>query len=85
MVSIRKALGLLLTVGLALGVVSLSLLGTLSVAAQTTPSVARSLSVTTVEPGGEVEVTITADDYGGFATVVETLPDGFSYVERVQS
>ena len=44
------------------------------------PGAARSLSVTTVEPGGEVEVTITADDYGSFASVVETLPDGFSYV-----
>ena len=38
----------------------------------------RSLSPTTVDPGGEVTVTIAAN-YGSFGQVVETLPDGFSY------
>ena len=41
----------------------------------------RSLSPESVEPGGEVEVTITATGYGTLGgQVVETLPDGFSYV-----
>ena len=39
----------------------------------------RSLSPTTVAPGGEVIVTIAAN-YGPFGQVVETLPEGFSYV-----
>ena len=39
----------------------------------------RSLSPTTVAPGGEVIVTIAAN-YGDFGQVVETLPEGFSYV-----
>ena len=38
----------------------------------------RSLLPTTVDPGGEVTVTIAAN-YGSFGQVVETLPDGFSY------
>ena len=40
----------------------------------------RSLSPERVEPGGEVEATITAAGYGALGgQVVETLPDGFSY------
>ena len=34
-----------------------------------------------VPAGGELEVTITASNYGGFWGVAETLPDGFTYVE----
>ena len=41
----------------------------------------RSLSPESVDTGGEVEVTITAAGYGALGgQVVETLPDGFSYV-----
>ena len=40
----------------------------------------RSLSPESVEPGGEVEVTITAAGYGALGQVMETLPDGFSYL-----
>ncbi len=40
----------------------------------------RSLSPERVEPGGEVEVTITAAVYGAVGQIVETLPAGFSYV-----
>ena len=40
----------------------------------------RSFSPERVEAGGEVEVTITAAGYGGLGQVVETLPDGFSYL-----
>ena len=34
-----------------------------------------------VSPGGEIEINVTATDYGRFGAVVETLPDGFNYVE----
>ncbi len=40
----------------------------------------RSLSPSHVEPGEEVEVTITVDGFGWVGALVETLPDGFSYV-----
>ena len=42
----------------------------------------RSFSATTVAPGRQVMVTITAADYGDAGQVVETLPPGFSY--RIQ-
>ena len=41
---------------------------------------ARSFSATTVAPGGQVTVTITAADYGDAGQVAETLPPGFAYV-----
>ena len=44
------------------------------------PSATRSFDKTTVEPGENVTVTITIEDYGGFGAVTEMLPDGFSYV-----
>ena len=40
----------------------------------------RSLSPATVAPGGEVVVTLMVTGVGGFGGVVETLPDGFTYV-----
>ena len=43
-------------------------------------SATRSFSATSVIAGGTVEVTIEVADLGGFGGVVETLPDGFSYV-----
>ena len=43
------------------------------------PSASRDISPTTVAPGEEVTVTITAADYGGFGGVTETLPAGFDY------
>lgn len=33
-----------------------------------------------VAPGGQIEVTITAQNYGAFAQVVEALPGGFTFV-----
>ena len=44
------------------------------------PSATRSFSPTSVAPGGEVEVTVTAANYGLGGAVTETLPAGFSYV-----
>ena len=73
----RKTLAIIMVavaVGLA-GVLSLAV-----VAAQPEPSATRALSPTTVEAGGEVVVTITAANYGGFGSVTETLPTGFAYV-----
>ena len=49
------------------------------VAAQASPSATRPFDKTTVEPGGEVVVTITVADYGATGGVVETLPTGFTY------
>ena len=43
-------------------------------------SAVRSFSPASVDPGGQVVVTITATGYGAFGGVVETLPPGFSYV-----
>ena len=44
------------------------------------PGATRSLPTVPVAPGSEFTVTIAAN-YGAFGRVVETLPDGFSYVE----
>ena len=56
------------------------MLGFLPVAAQgSDASATRSFDKTTVEPDGEVVVTIAATGYGGLGAVTETLPTGFSY------
>ena len=81
MVSKRKALApLLVALGLALGVFGLLLPDTGSVAAQATPSATRSLSATSVAPGAQVDVSISASGYGQAGAVTETLPSGFTYV-----
>ena len=46
----------------------------------TGPSATRSLSAAEVAPGGTLEVTVQADNYGQFGGLVETLPSGFAYV-----
>ena len=56
--------------------------GSAPLAAQTTPSASRSFSSDTVMPGGELTVTITAANYGSVGGVIETLPDGFTYVSQ---
>ena len=43
------------------------------------PSASRSFSAETVEPGGELVVTIEASGYGQAGGVTETLPAGFTY------
>ena len=63
----------------ALGVVWLLHLGHVEASSH---SATRSFAPASVVPaGGELVVTITASDYGGFWGVEETLPDGFTYVE----
>ena len=42
-------------------------------------SAVRSFSQSWAPPGGQLVVTITATNYGGFGQVEETLPAGFSY------
>ena len=73
----RIAMAVMLTVALAGVGVWLSVL---PAAAQQTPSATRSFDKTTVEPGGEVVVTVAATGYGSLGAVTETLPVGFSYV-----
>ena len=53
---------------------------TVEAASEPTPSARRSFNLATVAQGGQVTVTITANDYGQLGGVTETLPAGFSYV-----
>ena len=55
-------------------------LSVLPAVAQQPPSATRSFDKTTVEPGDNVTVTITARNIGGAGGVMETLPVGFTYV-----
>ena len=62
--------------------------GDTSIAVETVPvdagpdaSAVRTLSATSVEPGVQFTVSITATEYGSAGQVVETLPDGFTYVD----
>ena len=43
-------------------------------------SATRSFASPSVDPGGRIEVTITASNYGAFAQVVETIPGAFTFV-----
>ena len=43
-------------------------------------SATRAFQLDWASPGGELRVTITASNYGAFGQVVETLPDGFTFV-----
>ena len=78
---VRKALTLLVVVavvGAALGVVWVSRPSLVD--AQQEPTATRSFSSMTVNAGGELTVTMTASNFGGFGQIMETLPDGFTYV-----
>ena len=44
-------------------------------------SAVRAFASPWVAPGGRLQVTITAQEYGAFSQVVETLPAGFRFVE----
>ena len=48
-------------------------------------SATRSFAPSSVAPGGEITVTINAANLDSFGQVVETLPDGFSYVANSTS
>ena len=56
------------------------LLGHSPLAAQQGPTATRTLDpATSVNRGGQVEVTISAQGYGRFGAIMETLPNGFEY------
>ena len=59
--------------------VSVGVLELNPLAAQATPTASRSFSPERVDAGGQVTVTITAEGYGAFGDVAETLPAGFIY------
>ena len=44
------------------------------------PTASRSFSTASVSKGGNLEVTITAANYGFGGQIVETIPAGFDYV-----
>ena len=81
MVKIALALALLgvvvAAVGLVMGIARLIPLDTANASQHTA---ARSFSATTVTPGEEVVVTITAANFGVGGQIVETLPEGFGFV-----
>ena len=60
-----------------------------TVTTQSTPppdaGATRSFSPESVAPRGEVVVTINVANYGGVGELVETLPDGFTYVSTTHS
>ena len=60
--------------------VSVGLLELSPLTAQASPTASRSFFPDPVDAGGKVTVTITADGYGAFGDVVETLPPGFTYL-----
>jgi len=68
---------LLFTIGIVLMIAALLVPG---VAVASTPATASRDLPTTVTPGAEFDVDITASDYGMMGQVLETLPADFSYV-----
>ena len=80
-----RALALLAGVGgLVAALLVAGYLSPAPVQAQTPATAYRYLSSSTVPAGGDLVVTITARGYGRFGQVVETLPDGFTYVSSDQ-
>jgi hypothetical protein len=78
MTLIKKTLTLAMTVAVAMIV---GVMGMMPAAAQQAGvSASRSFDMATVMPGDRVEVRVVVSGPVGFADVVETLPDGFSYV-----
>ena len=61
------------------GVVLVVLFSQLDSADASGHSATRSFTSPSVEPGGRIEVTITARNYGAFAQVMEKVPGGFTY------
>ena len=48
------------------------------------PNAIRSFSAATVAVGDELEITVTPSGHGRFGQLVETMPEGFSYVSSSQ-
>ena len=73
----QRALTLLAVLGVALAATGLLFAGAANAAGH---SATRSIDPTSVEAGGQVDVTIAATGLGGFGQVIETLPAGFRFV-----
>ena len=73
----QRALTLLAVLGVALAATGLLFAGAANAAGH---SATRSIDPTSVEAGGQVDVTITVAGLGNFGQVIETLPAGFSFV-----
>ena len=77
---IRISLGALAALAIAAMVGALALLAQPDVVEAQSQSASRAFQRTWAAPGGELRVTITARNYGAFGQVVETLPEGFTFV-----
>ena len=77
---IRISLGALAALAIAAMVGALALLTPTGVVEAQSHSASRAFQRTWGAPGSELRVTITASNFGAFGQVVETLPEGFSFV-----
>ena len=77
---IRTSLGALAALAIAAMVGALALVAQPGGVEAQSQSASRAFQRTWAAPGGQVRVTITASNYGAFGQVVETLPDGFTFV-----
>ena len=77
---IRISLGALAALAFAAMVGAVALLTPTGVVEAQSHSASRAFQRTWEAPGSELRVTITASNYGAFGQVVETLPEGFSFV-----
>ena len=77
---IRISLGALAALAIAAMVGAVALLAQPDVVEAQSQSASRAFQRTWAAPGGELRVTITARNYGAFGQVVETLPEGFTFV-----
>ena len=78
----QRALTLLAVLGVALAATGLLFAGAANASSH---SATRSISPASVAPGGQVDITIAAASLGGIGQVIETLPDGFTYVSTTHS
>ena len=77
---IRISLGALAALAVAAMVGALALLTPAGVVEAQSHSASRAFEQTWGAPGSELQVTITVSNYGPFGQVVETLPEGFTFV-----
>ena len=77
---IRISLGALAALAIAAMVGAVALLTPTGVVEAQSHSASRAFQRTWAAPGSELRVTITASNFGAFGQVVETLPEGFSFV-----
>ena len=76
---VRISLGAIAALAVAALVGAVALLAQPGVIEAQSHSATRTFQQDWASPGGELQVTITASNYGAFGQVVETLPDGFTF------